>query len=505
MCASNTPIEALDPRRDIPTTAPAGERDDECARGGLPTIASYAGAHADYAPSRHPDEQGARVAAVIPESPADDAGIEPGMRVLTVNGEPLTDMIVWMWETDEDTVDLTVFDPRDDTTCPCTLERFEGEDWGIEFDGAVFDGMRTCVNACVFCFMTMLPKNSRDTLSIRDDDYRLSFLQGNFVTLTNMSDEDVRNVIDRALSPMNVSLHAITPEVRRAIMGRNAARGLEVLERLMAADIEIHAQIVLCPGINDGEELDRTLAYCEDHPQITSLGIVPLGFTKHQKRFSRSFSDDPAAARAVIEQVRPYQERAYARFGRHTFQMSDEFYLDAHVEVPPAAWYDGYPQYYDGIGMIRSYIDDTDTLTANPKRLAAIKSALAAHSMRLVAVSGTSAAPTVARLVAHPALGGSVIAIENRYFGGNVDVTGLICGCDLLDQLPEDLAGVMLFIPNVMFNADGMTLDEYYRNDIEHELIRRGAEVHVASTMPHELIGALESTLGLAERPARSI
>ena len=463
----------------------------------LPTVADYAGTVANYAPTEHADDAGALVVAVAPESPADDAGVEPGMRVLTVNGEPLTDMIVWMWETDDDTVDIEVLDPRDDTVCAATLERYEGEDWGIEFDGAVFDGMRTCVNACVFCFMTMLPPGSRESLSIRDDDYRLSFLQGNFVTLTNMTDADVDNVITRCLSPMNVSLHAITPEARRKIMGRNAARGIEVLERLMAAGIEIHAQIVLCPGINDGEELDRTLDYCEAHPQITSLGIVPLGFTKHQKRFTSSYSDDPEAALAVIEHVRPYQERAYRRFGRHTFQMSDEFYLDAHVEVPEADWYDGYPQYYDGIGMIRSYLDDTAAvIEEDGERLARIRDGLTEAGLSLKAVSGTSAADTVRGLIESPLLSGEVIAIENDYFGGNVDVTGLICGQDLLAQLPDDLAGVVLILPNVMFNADGMTLDGYHQDMLIRELDRRGARTLVGSTMPRELAQALEDVLG---------
>ncbi|MFR7797697.1 MAG: radical SAM protein [Collinsella sp.] len=170
--------------------------------------------------------------------------------------------------------------------------------------------MRTCVNACVFCFMTMLPKGGRSTLYIRDDDYRLSFLQGNFVTLTNLTDEDVQNVIDRNMSPMNVSVHAVSPDVRRRMMGRNAQRGMDVLETIMAAGIEIHAQIVLCPGMNDGEELEKTLRFCEEHEQITSLGIVPLGFTKHQNRFSWSYSDKPELARETIAMIRPFQDRA---------------------------------------------------------------------------------------------------------------------------------------------------------------------------------------------------
>ena len=466
-----------------------------------PTVPAYAGETADYAKTDRAAAggapfRGALVTAVRPESPADDAGILPGMYVERVNGEPLTDMIVWLWEADDEFVDLTVWDPSDDTEADCTLERYPEEDWGLTFGDAVFDGMRTCVNACVFCFMTMLPKGSRDTLSIRDDDYRLSFLQGNFVTLTNMDDADVENVIEKNLSPMNVSVHAITPEVRRRLIGRNHARGIEVLERLMDAGIEIHAQIVLCPGMNDGAELAATLAYCEAHERITSLGIVPLGFTKHQRRFTTSYSDDPAAARAVIEQVRPYQDRAYDRFGRHTFQMSDEFYLCARMDPPEASFYDGYPQFYDGIGMVRSFMDETaEVLGREAARVEAVRRSLAARGLALSVLTGEGARRTVAGLVEAPALAGRAVAIENRYFGGNVNVTGLICAEDVLDQLPADLAGVMLILPSVMFNAGKLTLDGYHQNQLCRALEGRGARVLVAPTTPRDLLAALESHL----------
>ena len=414
------------------------------------------------------------------------------MYVSRVNREPLTDMIVWLWEADEDEVELEVFDPSDSTTASCVLERFPGEDWGLTFNDAVFDGMRTCVNACVFCFMTMLPRESRKTLTIRDDDYRLSFLQGNFVTLTNMSDEDVENVISKNLSPMNVSIHAVTPEVRRRLIGRNAARGMEVLELLMAAGIEIHAQIVLCPGLNDGEELARTLEYCEAHPQVTSLGIVPLGFTKHQSRFTSSYSHDPALARAVVEQVRPYQDRAFERFGRHTFQLSDEFFIAARLDPPPADFYDGYPQFYDGIGMIRSYLDDTDAVLRNPSRMVAVRDILRERGFELLVLSGEAARPTVARFIEDESLAGKVTDIKNRYFGGNVNVTGLLTAEDILEQLPQDLGGVMLILPEVMFNASGLTLDGYHREQLLQSLEKRGGAVRVAPTTPAELLDFLE-------------
>ena len=467
-------------------------------------IPDYASSVANYAPSHHDEERGALITAVRPESPADDAGILPGMRVLTVNGQQLTSMIVWLWEADGAEVDLEVYDGRDQTTTPCTLDRWPGEDWGLDFDGAVFDGMRTCVNGCIFCFMSMLPPHMRDTLYIRDDDYRLSFLQGNFVTLTNMSDDDVADVIDHALSPMNVSIHAVSPDARQKLMGRNAQRGMDVLEQLIQAGIEIHGQIVLCPGINDGEELERTLSFCESHEEVTSLGIVPLGYTRYSRHFSRSYSDDPAAARAVIEQVRPYQERARARCGRTIFQLSDEFYLDAHVEVPRAELYDGYPQFYDGIGMVRSFLDDADEiLSTAQRRLKRISKKLKRRGEQLVVVSGEASRETVAHLVEDPALGGRVVAIRNGFFGGNVDVTGLICGCDLLEQLPADLGGTMLFVPSIMFNASGDTLDGYHREELLDALGARGASVHVASTTPWELLEALEEALGLGRAPKR--
>ena len=461
------------------------------------TVPAYASQASNYGSSTRRAQgdgafQGALVTAVRPDSPAYDAGIEPGMYVSRVNREPLTDMIVWLWEADEDEVELEVFDPSDSTTASCVLERFPGEDWGLTFNDAVFDGMRTCVNACVFCFMTMLPRESRKTLTIRDDDYRLSFLQGNFVTLTNMSDEDVENVISKNLSPMNVSIHAVTPEVRRRLIGRNAARGMEVLELLMAAGIEIHAQIVLCPGLNDGEELARTLEYCEAHPQVTSLGIVPLGFTKHHSRFTSSYSHDPALARAVVEQVRPYQDRAFERFGRHTFQLSDEFFIAARLDPPPADFYDGYPQFYDGIGMIRSYLDDTDAVLRNPSRLVAVRDILRERGFELLVLSGEAARPTVARFIEDESLAGKVTDIKNRYFGGNVNVTGLLTAEDILEQLPQDLGGVMLILPEVMFNASGLTLDGYHREQLLQSLEKRGGAVRVAPTTPAELLDFLE-------------
>lgn len=454
---------------------------------------------ADYA-STKPLASGAWVAAVEEGSPAWEAGIEPGMRIDRVNGVVPRDIVDWRWEADGAVCELEVFDPSDDSVTPCELWREPGQDWGIDFTDVLFDGIRTCVNACQFCFMAMLPPEARSTLTLRDDDYRLSFLQGNFVTLTNVSDEEAERIVTCGLSPMNVSIHAITPEVRCGLIGRHADRGIEVLERLLAGGIEVHAQIVLCPGINDGEELAATLDWVEARPGITSLAIVPLGYTKHSRRFHSSYSDDVEASRAVVRLLEPYQERARRTLGITRFQLSDEFYVDAGLSVPPAETYDGYPQFYDGIGMLRSFLDET-VLVARERAydLRRVEGALVERGVRLELVCGEAAAETIDEFchALSPDGRAGTRVIRNDYFGGDVNVTGLIVSEDLLAQLPNDLAGVLVILPEVMFNFDKLTLDGDTQAHILEELRGRGALVAVSTPNPGDYLDALLAVLGL--------
>lgn len=450
---------------------------------------------ADYASTR-PQATGAWVAGVEEGSPAWEAGIEPGMRIVTVNGTEPRDIIDWRWEADGAACELEVFDPRDGTTSRCELWREPGQDWGVDFTDVLFDGIRTCVNACQFCFMAMLPPEARSSLTLRDDDYRLSFLQGNFVTLTNVTDEEAERIVECGLSPMNVSIHAITPEVRRSLIGRRADRGIEVLERLLAGGIEVHAQIVLCPGINDGDELAATLDWVEERPGITSLAIVPLGYTKHSRRFKSSYSDDLEASRAVVRLLEPYQERARRTLGITRFQLSDEFYVDARLPVPPAETYDGYPQFYDGIGMLRSFLDEAELVSRERAGdLRAVDAALAEKNLEVLLVCGEAARETIDVFCSLLSPEGRVRthAIRNDYFGGDVNVTGLIVSEDLLAQLPEDLCGTLVVLPEVMFNFDRLTLDGDTQGHILEELARLGAQATVSVPSP---INYLESLLG---------
>ena len=452
---------------------------------------------ADYASTK---EQviGAWVAKVEDESPAWEAGIEPGMRIVSVNGKAPRDIIDWRWEADGGWCELEVFDPTDNTTASCELYREPGEDWGIEFTDVLFDGIQTCVNGCVFCFMAMLPKEARASLTLRDDDYRLSFLQGNFVTLTNVGDADVDRIISHGLSPMNVSIHAITPEVRRKMIGPHAARGVEVLERLCAAGIEVHAQIVLCPGLNDGQELHATLDWVENHPQVTSLAIVPMGYTKHSKRFDRSFSDDIEASRAVVRLIEPYQERARKTLGITRFQLSDEFYVDADLEVPPAETYDGYPQFYDGIGMLRSFLDESALVVSErADECVLVQKTLADRNLNVLLVCGEAAEKTICVFAVSASPEGRirVQAIRNDYFGGDVNVTGLIVSQDLLAQLDQDLSNTVVILPEVMFNFDQLTLDGDSQARIIEEISNRGARTLISEPSPGKLLDCLVDEL----------
>lgn len=437
----------------------------------------------------------ARPAAVILDveegSPADDAGFAPGCAICAVDGHPLRDVLDWQWYTTDDSIELSYID-LDGDRGTVVLERDEGESWGITFDGAVFDGIRTCRNACVFCFMRQLPDESRDTLVLRDDDWRLSFLQGNFVTLTNLSDEDAATIVERRISPLRVSLHAVTPELRKKMIGKHAPHGIAMLERLLEGGIEVHAQIVLVPGINDGDELKKTLAWAYTHAGIENVGIVPLGFTKHQTRFERSY-DEAEAARAVVEAVEPFQRYALEERGRPWVHLADEFYCNAYpgdvlAHIPPASHYGDFSMFEDGIGILRSQMMEWEAAREGIERLAQV---LDEEDVRVYYVFGEAQRDGMAAMIEDSPLAGRLVPllVKNEYFGGNVDVTGLLCGCDVARAIrgvsPRDFA----VLPRIMFNADGFTLDDMTVDDIRDTA---GLPVTVVSCSVPEYLGQIE-------------
>jgi len=407
----------------------------------------------------------ARIALVERGSPADAAGIEEGELVAAVDGQPVSDILDWQWLSAEDEMVLTLA-KKGRSLRQVHLSRPPGTGWGIGFSSAIFDRVRTCQNDCVFCFIGQLPAGLRSSLYVRDDDYRLSFLHGNFVTLTNLTGHDVERIIEQQLSPLYVSLHSADAAVREKIVRSQCDRALERIEKLLAEGIEMHIQIVLIPGQNDGEHLDHTLDWLERLHGVISVGIVPLGYTAHQSRFVRSF-EDPLDAARVISQVAPRQNARRMRDGMTWVHLADEFYLNASVPFPEASFYDDFPQYENGIGIARAFIDDFE---ASCGELAG-SLALLPERKSISIVTGEMAAGILTGVLGSAGAGQKVrvLGVENRFFGGNVKVTGLLTARDISEAIAADDPEIesVYIVPRIIFNADGVTLDGFSASDFE--------------------------------------
>ena len=436
---------------------------------------------------------GGLVIGVVPESPADDAGFTPGCRVTAVDGKPVRDIIDWRWLTAEDEITVSYIDTDGDSG-EIDLWREEGEPWGFEFDGLVFDGVKQCRNACTFCFMRQLPHGMRQSLSVRDDDYRLSFLCGTFVTLTNVTEEDEKRIIEQRISPLRVSLQVFDKDIRCKLIGKHAAHGIEVLDRLLDAGIQFHAQIVLVPGANDGAVLEETLEWAYARPGILGIGIVPLGYTKHQTVFNKSFND-PAEARGVLELIEPFQARALSERGCVWVYAADEFYSNAYGEalveqIPHAEFYEDFEMFEDGIGIIRTTIDDWESASQTGS-IAKCADALRSKHARAVMIAGCAQENFIVPLVKREGIQDCFepLFVRNEFFGGNVDVTGLLVGADVVETVKRHRANhknskhVAYLIPNVVFNDDGLTLDDMTLYDMEKQV---GCTLYVVSCSPVE-------------------
>src|SRR5215212_1735503 len=296
-----------------------------------------------------------RVVAVAPGSPAERAGLAPGDEVLSLDGQVPRDVIQWQVLVDEPDLELEV--RRGGLDLPVTVAKAAGEPLGAEVSSSIFDAVQTCDNACEFCFVHQLPKGLRRSLYVKDDDYRLSFLYGNFTTLTRFTEADLERVVTERLSPLNVSIHATDPAVRaRLLRNRRGATSLRWLRALLDAGIEVHGQVVVCPGVNDGEVLEDTLIGVLDrYPELATLCVVPLGVSRYGDGGGSLRPHTTAEAVDVVDRVEAWQERFLTVLGRRLAFAADEYYLLADRPFPPAEAYEGFPMHEDGVGMARTF------------------------------------------------------------------------------------------------------------------------------------------------------
>ena len=353
------------------------------------------------------------------------------------------------------------------------------EELGVEFESAVFDGIRHCANSCLFCFVDQVAPDMRESLNIKDDDYRMSFLYGNFITMTNMVDADFQRIKQYHLSPLFVSVQCTNPDLRQRLLRCRTAGNLAAqLDKLEAADVEYHTQIVLCRELNDGVELERSLRdIMARQPHALSVAIVPVGLTRfRQDRYPLKSFDKESAAK-VVEQVEAYQRQQREKDGRTFIYLADEFYLLAGRELPPAEYYDGFPQLDNGIGLARNFMEEFAAAVAEADDS---KAALAAHKqqdnrdnrakLRLAVVSGTSISPLMAELAESISGAGeqvTMVPVPNHHFGTTVNVSGLLTAKDMLAAL-QDVAGKVdgILIPeSALRTGDNVFLDDVSLSD----------------------------------------
>jgi putative radical SAM enzyme (TIGR03279 family) len=401
-----------------------------------------------------PAKRGAVIESVEPGSVAADLDLRPEDVVVSLNGRPLRDVLDFRFYGADEGIELVI--ERAGRRFSCASEKQEGQPLGVEFCEVTFDGMRRCRNKCLFCFVDRMPRGLRNTLYVKDDDYRFSFLFGNFVTLVDLNEEDWARLAEQRLSPLYVSVHATDSALRRRLLGNPKAPSvLAQLERLASLNIQVHTQIVLCPGLNDGEALDRSiLDLARLYPTVQSIGIVPVGLARTVKKRAdlnlRSFEAEEALA--VVAQVRRWQRSLRPAIDLNLAYLADEFYLLVGKAVPGAASYDGYPQLENGIGLTRLLLEDWSRLRRN------LPLALPRRT-RLTMVCGALIAPTLLGMVeelrAVPNLEIDLVPVANRLFGPNVTVSGLLTGADIIDALRRHGHGDFVAVSRASLDACG--------------------------------------------------
>ena len=411
-----------------------------------------------------------QIKSVDPGSPAQRAGLRPGERLILVNGNPVADVLDYKYYTYDPRLELTLESPAGRRTVRVRKE--EGEDLGLEFETYLMDKARSCANQCLFCFVDQMPPGMRDTLYFKDDDARLSFLMGNYITLTNLSQREIQRIIDLRVSPINVSVHATDPELRVKLLGhRNAGAGIRVMERFARAGIVMNCQVVACPGLNDGAALERTMDDLADMaPAVNSVSIVPVGITRYREGLYPLEPYTREGAAAVLDQVEARAARHRAEHGTSLFWCSDEFYLKAGRPLPPEDYYEDFTQLENGVGMLR-------LLEAEFRSALVLAQPGEGGQVRPFSIAtGVSAAPFLEELIRRAGdrcgpLPGRVYPIVNRFFGETITVSGLVTGQDLIGQMKGRELGERLLIPlNMLRHRENVFLDDVTLEEAEQAL-----------------------------------
>jgi putative radical SAM enzyme (TIGR03279 family) len=411
----------------------------------------------------------AKIQSVSPGSPAAKAGISPGDILRKINGHTIIDVLDYKYYAYDAELFLEL--TRDNGTRRfARIRRPDGEDIGLEFETYLMDGERSCANNCIFCFIDQLPRGMRKTLYYKDDDARLSFLQGNYITLTNLSEREIQRMIDLRVSPLNVSVHSMNPELRSFMLGNpRGGETIATLRRFADAGITMNCQIVCCPGINDGEELEYSMReLAKLHPAVNSVSIVPVGLTRHRDGLYPIEPYDKARSADVINSVEAYAERCLEEHGSRIFYCADEFYIKADRDFPDDEYYEGYPQLENGVGMLRLLITDflyeleTTKTTPDGREFTVITGKSAAKYLRELIFTAKTKYDTID----HEMIVGTVVGVPNSFFGESVNVAGLITGGDILQTLRENPPRGRILLPRNMLRygettfLDGVTVRE---------------------------------------------
>ncbi len=432
---------------------------------------------------------------IIEGSIAEELGMEPGDELLAVNGQEITDIFDYQYLVQDEYIEVLIR-RTDGEEWLLEIDKEYDEDLGIEFENGLMDDYRSCHNKCIFCFIDQMPKGMRKTLYFKDDDSRLSFLQGNYVTLTNMSDEDVDRIIRYHLSPINISFQTTNPELRCMMLNnRFAGRALLQVRKLYEAGITMNGQIVLCKGINDGAELERSITDLTAYlPLLESVSVVPVGLSKYRDGLYPLEPFTKEDAQEVLRCIHRWQEKLYPEYGLHFVHASDEWYVLAEEPLPEEARYDGYLQLENGVGMLRLLLTEFEE-AMEALEAQDLEEAYGAYDTgcggELSVVTGKLAYPFLKdmarRLEARfPALQIHVYAITNEFFGERITVSGLLTGQDIIRQLQGRKLGERILLPqNMLRSGEDYFLDDVTVGDLEKAL---QVKVDIVKSSGHDFV-----------------